>query len=472
MVKKFNIISQMGALIEDLLSVAPAKVQKKSKSFIIETLILYCVMQKINFTQLGQYGNRCEKTYRVNFKKIDFEAASVNLEMAKRYFEDSTGVKAIAIDPSYISKSGKHTPGLGYFWSGVNKSPKWGLELLGIGIIDSERKECIMLEGVPTPNAAAIASEDVNKAPIKPKLLVGSRAISDFEDIKGDLSQETVSAQKRQYVRKGEKEKFAKAVGTPAEEEKFNTITWYLHAIRQLPKAVLDYTNILVADAFFSKRNFVDGLQELGLHLVSRFRDDAVLLYIYKGEQTGKKGRPRKYAGKVDYDNLDMKAFWKMDYDLDGGTCYAGYVYSKALKRNVKVVIWYSADRKRRKIFFTTDYTLSYTNIIKVYRARFQEEFCFRDCKDYLSLCKCQARDTRKLEFNYNMSFTALNCMKYVAKQNGVDFSISNMKTLMHGEFLMNRFICVSGICPDSDLIDKLRAEVCSLTTMKWQKTA
>jgi len=31
MVKKFNIISQMGALIEDLLSVAPAKVQKNLK---------------------------------------------------------------------------------------------------------------------------------------------------------------------------------------------------------------------------------------------------------------------------------------------------------------------------------------------------------------------------------------------------------------------------------------------------------
>lgn len=471
MSKISNEISQIGTLIENILSVAGAKVSKKSKSFIIETLILYCVMQKVNFTKLGLYGSRCEKTYRDNFKKVDFDAASFNLALAKRYFDGSTGIKAIAIDPSYISKSGKHTPGLGYFWSGVAQMAKWGLEILGIGIIDTQRKDCVMLEGVPTPNADMIASKDVNKKPVKHELLLGNRAISDYEDIKKDLSKETVAAQKRQYRKKADKEGFTKAVGEE-EVEKFSLISWYLHAIGCLPREVFEYTRRVVADAFFSKRNFVDGLQEMGLHLVSRFRDDAALMYIYEGEQTGKRGRPQKYGGKVDYNSLDEKVFFKLDYDLEGGTCYAGKVYSKALKRNVKVVIWYSKDGKRRKIFFTTDFTLSYHGIMDVYRTRFQVEFCFRDSKDYVSLCKCQARDTRKLEFNYNMSFTALNSMKCVARENGVDFSISNMKSLIHGEFLMNRFICVSGITPNSDLINKLRREVCSLTTMDWAMTA
>ena len=52
--------------------------------------------------------------------------------MAKQYFKGSIGVKALAIDPSYISKSGRHTPGLGYFWSGVAEKAKWGLEILGV----------------------------------------------------------------------------------------------------------------------------------------------------------------------------------------------------------------------------------------------------------------------------------------------------------------------------------------------------
>lgn len=46
--------------------------------------------------------------------------------------------KAIAIDPGYISKAGKHTTNIGYFWSGIAGAAKKGLEILGIGIMDIE----------------------------------------------------------------------------------------------------------------------------------------------------------------------------------------------------------------------------------------------------------------------------------------------------------------------------------------------
>lgn len=61
--------------------------------------------------------------------------------------------KAIAIDPSYISKSGKYTPNIGYFRSGVAGAAKRGLEILGIGIIDIDMKDCLMLKAEQTPNA-------------------------------------------------------------------------------------------------------------------------------------------------------------------------------------------------------------------------------------------------------------------------------------------------------------------------------
>ena len=44
--------------------------------------------------------------------------------------------KAIAINPSYIPKSGKKTPQIGYFWSGCAGEHKRGLEIMGIGVID------------------------------------------------------------------------------------------------------------------------------------------------------------------------------------------------------------------------------------------------------------------------------------------------------------------------------------------------
>ena len=42
-----------------------------------------------------------------------------------------------------ISKSGKHAPWVGYFWSGCAAATKKGLEILGVGLIDVDSKDCI-----------------------------------------------------------------------------------------------------------------------------------------------------------------------------------------------------------------------------------------------------------------------------------------------------------------------------------------
>src|SRR5699024_5376134 len=57
---------------------------------------------------------------------------------------------AIAFDPSYISKSGKQTPGTGYFWSGVAGRAKWGLEIGGLAAVDIDNHTAFHLEAVQT----------------------------------------------------------------------------------------------------------------------------------------------------------------------------------------------------------------------------------------------------------------------------------------------------------------------------------
>ena len=455
-----DIISQMGGLAEAFLSKHSAKLRKSSKTLFIETLILYVVMQKTNFTQLGTFGTGNEKTYRSHFEKGGIDTVRFNLEMARQYFEGSIGIKALAIDPSYISKTGKHTPGLGYFWSGVAGQAKWGLEILGVGIIDTFRHDCVMLGGFQTPNSSMLSTDAIVKDGEPTRYLVGSEAVTDMEHVKSVTGNVTV---KRPYHKSSVKAKIEKE--NPDETDQcFNLIDWYLHTLGCLPKEVFEYTKRIVADAFFSKKPFVDGLDKLGLKIVSRFRDDAALYYIYKGPKTGMRGAPKKYDGKVDVDNLDMKVFYQMDYEFDGGKCYSGKVYSKSLKQEVKVVIWISKDGSKHKIFFSNDLTLAGADIVKIYRCRFLVEFEFRNSKGFASLEKCQARSTNKLRTHFNISFTSLNCLKLAAKECGIPYSISNLKTLAHGQYLMNRFICVSGISPDSDLITKLNNEVFSLT--------
>ena len=462
-----DIISQMGGLAEAFLSKHATKIRKSFKTLFIETLIFYVVMQKTNFTQLAAFGSHNEKTYRSHFEKSGIDTVAFNLEMAKGYFEGSIGIKALAIDPSYISKTGRHTPGLGYFWSGCAGQAKWGLEILGLGIIDTFRHECLMLGGFQTPNGSMVSSDAIDKQGEPTKYIVGSEAVTDMEHVKSV----TGSTVKRPYHKSEVKAKIEKE-NQEDEEQRFTFIDWYLHILANLNPAVYDYTKRVVADAFFAKKNFVDGLTNLGLKIICRFRDDAAMYYIYKGPKTGKPGAPKKYDGNVDVKNLNMKVFHRIDYDFDGGKCYAGVVYSKSLGQKVKVVVWISKDGSKHKIFFSNDLTLAGVDIVKIYRCRFLVEFEFRNAKGFASLEKCQARSTNKLRTHFNMSFTSLNCLKVAARESGIPYSISNLKTFVHGQYLMNRFICVSGISADSNLITKLNNEVFSLTTMQMEAAA
>jgi len=59
---------------------------------------------------------------------------------------------AVAFDPSFIHNSGKHTPGIGYFWSGCAGRALLGIEILGLSVIDADTKLSFHLEAVQTPS--------------------------------------------------------------------------------------------------------------------------------------------------------------------------------------------------------------------------------------------------------------------------------------------------------------------------------
>lgn len=66
---------------------------------------------------MERYGTHCEQTYRTNFNRgrakcIDW--VKFNLALCRRYL-NMDGLLAIAIDPSYISKSGKKSSAYRYF---------------------------------------------------------------------------------------------------------------------------------------------------------------------------------------------------------------------------------------------------------------------------------------------------------------------------------------------------------------------
>ena len=208
--------------------------------------------------------------------------------------------------------------------------------------------------------------------------------------------------------------------------------------------------NLIVADAYFSKESFVTGVKELGFNIISRFRDDVNLKYLYRGPKARKRGRPQKFAGKVDLKHLDMDIF-KEEYSVDDKLVYKLYtaeVWAVSLGREVRVVIvdCLDADKKTqaRKVFFSTDLTLSARDIFDIYRTRFQLEFVFRDAKQFTGLTHCQARNKEALAFAFNASLSSVNVARAHARQQGHNLSVGSTKTLLHNAAMMVRFIAMS----------------------------
>lgn len=400
-----NPLDQLRQMCHAALS-GTAKVRKSFKTFIVETMILYLTIpNRINFLQMARFGKSCESRYRQNFSK-KFDWFGFNLHFISRMAGHRT---AIALDASFISKSGKNTPGISYFWSGCAGAAKRGLEILAFALVDADEMDAVFLWARQTF----------------------------LEPIRG------------------RKPKYLEHM-----KDHNNLIGKYLRAIAEKREAMLQVSKQLVADAYFSVSPFVKGVRELGFHLISRFRDDINLRYIYVGERKTGRGAPKKYDGKVDLDALRGDVF-KTDvvFMADGTevTLRSAVVNAKALGMDVLVVIatFHDPDKKRqvRKVFFSTDTTMKGRDVFDLYRARFQEEFLFRDAKGYTGLQHCQARNKEKLDFAFNASLSAVNMARGLAveleRQTDKRLSIAALKVMLHNAALYERIRFIKGSAAD-----------------------
>ena len=234
---------------------------------------------------MGRYGCFSEQTYRNNFENDDFDCFSFNEAIIREHLK--SGRKAIAVDPSFIPKSGSKTPWIGYFWSGCAGEYRRGLEITGTGVIDVDNHECMTLGSVQTPDNATL--ESCGK----------------------------------------------------------NLVNWYSPYLISIQEHLKRISNRVVCDAFFSKATFIKPLCENDFHVISRFRNDAVLFYPTLEKRTGKRGRPKLHDGKIDFENLNTTRC--TEYKVDKGRLYGLKAYSKALRRFVILAVWYPMDGRTDK---------------------------------------------------------------------------------------------------------------------------
>lgn len=367
---------------------ALSKMQKVNKwqfDFILEVFLLFLSIKgKLNFLQLGRFGKHTEQRFRNQFEK-SFDHLGFNKELV---MENGSGHYTIAFDPSYISKSGKSTPGVGWYWSGVAGRTKWGLEIGGLAIIDIDNHTGFHLEAVRTPNTL----------------------------------------------------------------ESGKLLEHYSKLIIERKEQLQQISDFIVVDAYFSKEPFVSAMVNNGFDVVSRLRSDAYLQYLFTGKQKQGRGRPRKFDGKVDYNNLDMNHFTLIEQSKDHKILHAK-VHSKSLKQIINLVVVFTKRKSKwsYKLYFSTNLELTPKLLLDYYRSRFQIEFIYRDAKQHTGLHDCQARSGNKLDFHFNTSLTSINIAKIthwlsLPKESRPAFSMADIKTMYHNELLLNRFISVFGI--------------------------
>ena len=124
------------------------------KTFMDTMKLFMAIPDRINFLQLGRYGCFSEQTYRNLFENETFDWFAFNASIIGKHLTGKR--KAIAIDPSYIPKSGHKTPWIGYFRSGCAGDYKRGLEIMGIGVIDIDNHECMTLGSIQTPDCKTL----------------------------------------------------------------------------------------------------------------------------------------------------------------------------------------------------------------------------------------------------------------------------------------------------------------------------
>jgi len=232
---------------------------------------------------------------------------------------------------------------------------------------------------------------------------------------------------------------------------------YYCQIIKENYLYFKELTNYMVADSFFAKSEVVQTITALGMHFISRLRDDAVLFYPYNGPKTGKKGAPKKYAGQVNPAEPYMN-FFTLCCNTKELKVYNAIVYCKAFKRmiNMSITVFYNKNGKEvvRKLYFSTDLKMDGLKIVSYYRSRFQIEFLYRDAKQHCGLEDCQARSQNKLNFHFNAALTCVNLAKMhwldTRKTESEAFSMVNLKTLYHNKLLLDRFFSVFAINPNT----------------------
>lgn len=270
-------------------------------------------------------------------------------------------------DESVVTKSGKQTHGLDRFFSSIFGRPVRGLAFFALSVVSiNERKSY----------------------PLQVEQVIRS------EDEKAEIAAKKRHRSSRQGKSSKSKQKPGRPKGQKNKDKRQIEWTAELTRVKQMASTLLETINPLCAiryfvlDGHFGNNNVTQMVrQSLGLHLISKLRNDSALYFLYDGPQKAR-GRKRIYGPKIDYQNIPVRYLVQATTHKKVLTqVFQATMLHKSFAEPINVVIIVKTHMDTGKtahvVLFSSDLELGYEQLIDFYRLRFQIEFNFRDAKQF-----------------------------------------------------------------------------------------
>lgn len=304
-----------------------------------------------NLSRYCEYSERTiARQFRAPFDWPDFHQRVIRIAL------DPRSELISAQDASFIPKSGKQTFGLGYFFNGCANRAEPGLEISTLAVVDVTRRCAFTLAVAQTPPGNADRKKD-----------------------------------KR------------------VEETRMDFYQHQLHAQRHRLPATIRYHCV---DGYFAKQKYMAEVVALQLHPITKLRHDANCVFLYTGPHLKRRGRRRKYDGKVNFHDLSRFEALGTLADKPHINLYTALVWHVSLKRQLRLVVLVNrkeATKPRYIVLASTDLALDGHKLVELDVARFQIEVLFRDSKQFTGLTDCQSRAESVLDFHFNAALATLN---------------------------------------------------------------
>lgn len=414
------------ALLHCLTPYLSKTTMRQMKAIIIALL---CIPNRVTMLSIARWTER-GGSYRTiqSWYHTRLDWAAMLWMIVRVHLLDPDGVYVLAGDEVVISKAGKATHGRGRFYSSLAQRPINSVSFMVVSLIDVQARRSYPLQ------------VEQRQPPIP-----GEKAVEPLP--------------KRQRGRPQGSKNHSKPV--PKLTPELTLLQGMITAItaRLVPLTVRH----MVLDGHFGNYPATYAVRETGLHIISKFRQDAALYLPYAGSKPRRGPMPR-YGQKLNYNHLPPEtrchSVNEGEYQVD---TYQMQVFSPSFSQALNVVIVVKIHLKTGKrghvVLFSTDLDLSADQIVDYYSLRFQIEFNFRDAKQHWGLDDFMNVNSLGVTNAVNLAFLMVNLSAATLKpyrDTQPDFSVLDLKARFRARRYLDETIKMLPDPPADDLVSRI----------------